>query len=310
MILSMNRYLAISHILSLLEAPIDAQAFAAAVASNPLFASACTTPQRFLALLHEEGLLTAEHYAAQGERFVLSGDGRLLQRQVLNWTARDKEAIQARTAEQRALTGEGPVDPRCPVCGSDFCALYLFVILSEKLWAGLVERAWPEGEPGLLAAVLAQLEAAPRFLIDETEPPDSLLPSGEQALARMLGAAADYAGPGICAAFEALEPRRLKLPAMAEAVMVPRLRFEQALLAPELLRRLRRLAYPGLYPGVQGGQADDSGCVVRISRPAILADRALILVRVAGSHGHQDRLWLLRRTGSDWAPEAYFDGQA
>ncbi|MEZ0369543.1 MAG: hypothetical protein ACAI44_10690 [Candidatus Sericytochromatia bacterium] len=300
----MNLYLAITHTLSLLEQPITPAAFAAAVQpANPLFASPCITPQGFLRWLSEEGLLQERR-----ESFRLGPTGELLHQHVLNWTARDKAAIQQQTAARRA-GGESPVVPDCPVCGTRFCAHYLFVVLLERLYAGLaVWNAWEEGEAALLAQALQAYHAeGPRYLLDQTEPLHVLSPARRENLERLLTTAEAEAGPELLADFYLKSRQRLLLPLLKLSPPyqpVSRLRFEQGLLEPEQLQALRRLAYPSLFtepqnPGSQGYFMDHfKGHFIRLARPGLspARERALLWLDDSGA----DRLLLLESAPLGW----------
>ena len=294
----MNLYLAITHTLSLLEQPMTPEAFAAAVQpANPLFASPCITPQAFLRWLSEEGLLQERR-----ESYRLGPVGELLHQHVLNWTARDKAAIQQQTAVRRA-GGEAPVDPDCPVCGTRFCAHYLFVVLLERLYAGLaVWNAWEEGEAALLAQALNAYHAeGPLFLLDQTEPLHALSPARRESLERLLTTAEAEAGPELLADFYLKSRQRLLLPELSLPYQpVSRLRFEQGLLEPEKLQALRRLAYPSLFPEPQnpGSQGHFQGHFIRLARPGLNPAREGALLWL--DDNSTDRLLLLESAPSGW----------
>ena len=290
----MNRYLAISHALSLLDDPISATAFARAMRANPLFASACVTPAAWLRMLAEEGLLD-EALA----NYQLSPSGRLLQQHILGWSARDQAAIRQQKVALRATSGQAPIDPRCPVCASDFCAQYLFVILLEQLYAGLSNwNAWDVDEPGLLTAALQACYGEQNLiLLDQTEPLSARSPAKLEWLAAVLRRAVDLP-PELIADFRHRAEQHLLLPPLPDLQLahsqVSRLRFERGLLPPEQLQNLRQLAYPSLFASAPAANTQ----FVRLARPGFNPGRDQALLWLAD--GQRDQLLWLRLEQGQW----------
>ncbi|MBF2055486.1 MAG: hypothetical protein IGS03_18710 [Candidatus Sericytochromatia bacterium] len=224
----MNHYLAFCHALSLLEQPISAKAFAAAVAKagNPLFDSACSRPQHFLRVLQHEGVLQLQ----QG-RFQLQGAGLLLYSQVLNWSARDKAAIQARRARQPAPP---PLVICCAQCGSRFCGLHLTLGLLQRVYSGLASwQAWSASEVALLHAVLRQQAAA--AIVDHSQllTPADALP----------GCPAGWSAAALAACLQKSATRRC-LPVVLDRPQVSRLHLDYGLM-PEYPKPLLRVSQIG-----------------------------------------------------------------
>lgn len=286
----MNLYLATSHILSLLEEPLQPEAFQAAVLPrNPLFATHCINPQKFLFFLADEGLLNTPK---QG--FVLSESGWLLHQHVLNWTARDKSAVQERKTAFQARTQAPPLEPECPLCHSRFCALYVFVILLERLYAGL--ESWNDWRPGELAILGESLEAclppelSELYLYGETVTLQDFAPKTQAQVATQLKNEAHcLEDPELVADFRHSATQRHLLP---ESGTLPglkhphrrigRLRFNLGLL-PEATRQvLYGLADPELYARFyHQGPPDGKRAFVQLTRPGLnqAQNQALLLLK-------------------------------
>ena len=224
----MNHYLAFCHALSLLEQPISARAFAAAVvkAGNPLFESPCSRPQHFLRVLQHEGVLQLQ----QG-RFQLQGAGLLLHSQVLNWSARDKAVIHARRARQPAPP---PLVIRCAQCGSRCCGLHLMLGLLQRVYSGLDSwQAWSASEVALLHAVVGQ--QSPAALVDHSQllTPADALP----------GCPEGWSAAALAACLQQSSTRRC-LPAVLDRPQVSRLHLNYGLM-PEYPKPLLRVSQIG-----------------------------------------------------------------
>lgn len=289
----MNRYLAVCHAFALLETPVSGTEFSQAVVNNPLFTAGCARPQLWLDWLSEEGLLTEQELT-----YCFSPVGEQMYRHVLNWTARDKQAVAERTASRRAQTATPPISPECPACGSDFCANYLSVILLENFNA---DRArWQADETDLLNAVLADFQsrhpAARLYLLADTQPQD-LAPDSAQALAQTtLSQAADF---GLTPeALQTVFSQRQTLPEISsvEHVRVPRLRYELGLMPQDSLTALRRIAYPTLFTDSPAGQPES--WLLRVTQPAFSLNRHLALIGLSAGPQTQNLIFRLSAEGA------------
>lgn len=304
----MNLYLATSHVLTLLETPISEEAFAVAVAANPLFASSCMSPRRWLLFLADEGLLIRKKHMYQ-----LGSVGLLLQRQVLNWTPPSDEQRTARRIAYQARRSQpvAALDPACPACGSGFCALYIFVILLERLYEGLEGwNNWRTGEKELIRQALPQvLLPAPQqlFLLAETYP----VAKADSSLALALNSCLDQwpdlrREPEWRNDFELRSQQRLLLQPLPDLEMpvqyISRLRLSMGLMKSEQLLYLHALADPELYPQTAQVLKQTEGLpkaeFVRICRPGLNPEgnQALLLLML----GARVQLIVLRRQRQQW----------
>jgi len=305
----MNRYLAICHTLTLLEDPLELEAFRAAVIpANPLFQGGCSSPEKFLWLLCDEGLLKR-----QRKYFQLSALGQMLHQHLLNWTARDKAAIQQRKAVLQAQQALEPLQSACPACGSEFCARYLFVVLLERLLAGLESwNAWAPQEPELIVAALEQSypKAQHIYLLNQTQTLQHL-PAGQRkalkaTLQTELSAQAD---PDLLRQFVTLSQQRLLLsgwPAWfggqlnARLQLVSRLQLDYGLLPAERLQILQPLAQAGLLSRSEPQpDSPEQSVLVQVSRAARLGPQAILHLS-CGSE--RELLWL--EQAPEWQVQA------
>lgn len=224
----MNPYLAFCHALSLLEQPISARAFSAAVitARNPLFTSPCSQPRHFLWVLQHEGVL----HLQQG-RFQLQGAGMLLYSQVLNWSARDKAALLAR----KQHSSPPPLQRNCARCGTGFCGLHLMLALLQRVYSGMADwQQWSAAEIALLQTVLITERPAAvldhsQLLHPEDAPPD--LPEG-------------WPADALAACLRRSQTRRC-LPAVAGIDQLSRLHLDYGLIAehPQPVLRVSQMGF-------------------------------------------------------------------
>lgn len=286
----MNRYLATSHVLALLDQPVALADFETAVKKhNPLFAGRCLSATQFLWFLHEEGLLER-----QEEIFSLSPLGEVLHQHILNWSSRDKQAVKLQKALWQARTQLPPIDPKCPRCASDFCALHLFIVLLEHfcleqpLW-----NAWPEGQKSALLQALSEYYAArePLFLLWETEPFFQWPHWSSQASQGLLQALSADPLVGVDTdtlnAFGAGLSQRWLLRESGQVLphlqLISRLRYDYGLFAPPLKQQLARIET----------EAGATGVILRICRPLPLPSQSLLLIYLEKQAGQQASCALL-----------------
>ncbi len=263
---NMNRYLAVCHAFALLENPINSLDFSLSAAHNPLFQGSCSEPHSWLEWLSQEDILKE-----QGDQYLLSTEGERLYRHILNWTARDKQAVAERSSTRRAVLGTPPIQPDCPACSSDFCADYLTAILLENF---IADRShWTAAETSLLQAAICLFQTehplARLYLLADVQLRESL-PTGafglnEETLQQHYGL-------------------RLTLPRLRpELTQVPRIRFERGLLPKDNLQALQRLAFPALFAGESLSSQPES-YLLRLSRPLFNAEQSQALIHLdAGS---------------------------
>lgn len=311
----MNLYLATCHTLSLLEEGIQPLKFRDEVLEvNPLFASACISPQKFLLLLTEEKLIQQQKGLLK-----LTSLGKLLYQHVLNWSARDHEQVTKNKEAFQIKTGEGPLDLDCPRCGSKFCALHVFVVLLERLFAGLEHwNNWEAYEKMVLASALNQVlydaeaeqgNQLKLYVLGETIGIQDLLPTEQKTLKMHIQILSErlkakeleqdfqkksqqptliYDLPG------------LKLP----SERVPRLKLAYRLYSEEAWQKMHFLAYPELKHFIGTGELPppgdqlEQGLFVRLSRVAFNQERdQAVLFMKAGELG---QVLHLRGTGNQW----------
>lgn len=304
----MNRYLAVSHVLTLLETPISETAFAVAVAENPLFAHTCMPPRRWLIFLADEGLLLHQKHSYQ-----LGPLGLFLQRQVLSWVPPTEQQREMRRIAYQARRGQAifTCEQTCPSCGSDCCALYIFVVLLERLYEGLESwNAWRPGEIELISQALPQtLCPTPQqiFLLAETLSLSKANPSLIRALTTCLNTWPDLKNePEWRADFELRTQQRLLLCPLPELGIpigfISRLRLDMGLMKSEQVLYLHALENPLLYPKTAQTlkQLKDlpQAEFIRLYRPGLhpKGNQALLLMAI----GPQTRLLFLQRNHQHW----------
>ena len=326
----MNRYFAICHSLSLLEQPISLADFIQQVnqSANPLFGSACSMPQQVLDCLKEEQIV--QESVADSERYQLTSLGESLYQHLLQWTARDKQSLAQQREQLKAAGQDQSVDVHCPRCGSDFCGLYLFVVMIERMYVGMPE--WTHWQPEELNVMIAALnqyfealqqpiqdESSSKslrlILLEQSRSLNQLLPGERKALSSQLTrfgrrkAFQQIANELKTAFRQGTVARRLipELPALTVPhVRLSRLRFEYGLMAPGQWQALRQLAYPRVF--TQSSESALSQTVqnhlVLLSCPALEArqEHALVLLHDNG----QDILFYLRKTLA-WEIQARFE---
>ncbi|PIQ27680.1 hypothetical protein COW36_07230 [bacterium (Candidatus Blackallbacteria) CG17_big_fil_post_rev_8_21_14_2_50_48_46] len=302
----MNLYLATCHVLSLLEEPLSPADFQAQVQpQNPLFATACTTPQKFLQMLAEEKILQEKKTG-----FVLSELGKILQNHVLQWTARDKQESEKRKKNYQTRKGLQPIAPDCPRCKQRFCALYVFIVLLERLYEGLENwNLWQNGEAEILSTALHHACGelpAPHYLLSETCTLQNLSPLEQQGLQSTLASAPELTEEQeLIADFRNKAQNSCLLPELKSLKQnierVSRLRLDYGLMPPENLLILNALRTPEwdpreIYPAEK--HAEISGSFLQISRPGIspAGNKALLYL----SQGQDKRLFLLRHSRKHW----------
>lgn len=290
----MNRYLAICHALAQLEFPTGVEQFENATQNkNPLFESSCLTARDCLEWLYEEGLLLE-----QQEAYQLSPHGQILYQHLLKWTARDKAAVQQAKTSRREISGEAPIQPECPVCTSDLCSHYLFMVLLDHFYADLA--AWNAQQKAFFRDLLSQHFANQDFyLLSDTQPLSELSEFSQERLQLLLQNHSELVQEAeLVADFMQQAIQRQVLPdlsALKQAQRVSRIRFERGLMALEELQQLRQAAYPSLFSGLERRNQQP---FVRVSKPGFNPeqDRALVYL----SDGTQEELLLLSFKEQGW----------
>lgn len=322
----MNRYLAICHSLSLLEQAISLPEFVRQVnqAVNPLFGSACSTPQQVLECLRQEAILID----VGDEAYQLSELGLQLYQHLLNWTARDKQSLAQQRELLRAVGQDLAVDVHCPRCGSDFCGLYLFVVMLERMYLGM--SAWTEWAPEelkVLTAVLNQYGADLEhslasalsgkqlrlIVLEQSLAHNQLLPGERKALSHQLTrfgrrkAFAEFA-PELKTRFRQVAHLRRLLPELPELtvpqVRLSRLRFEYGLMQPAQWQALRQLAYPRIFAKESDVVQTVHNHLIALSCPALDATQrhALLLLQ-----DNERKFLLCLEKTNQWQIQARFE---
>ncbi len=126
----MPPYLATCHVLAHLEVPITSADFQQAMQNNPFFRQDCVHEGLFLESLCGLGLLEC---ASAG--YALTPQGKRFENHLLQWNRHDPKVVQARQQRVHNPQAETPLPTHCPACDSQYCALYIFVLLYTRfLW--------------------------------------------------------------------------------------------------------------------------------------------------------------------------------
>jgi len=214
--------------------------------------------------------------------FQLTPTGQLLARQVLNWSLAPEPIQQERREAWAHRSGEKPesVRPECPVCSQRFCALYVFVVLLERLSAGLAEP-WETLEQQLVTRALAQAStpALERLCLQSETFPFSQWPvSVREKLAPLLASMGWNPLP-IAAESRALVPTLPDLKWPCERIS--RLRLDYGLMSGPARLYLQALMSPELYPrsalALQQARGIPQTAFIRLLRPLFQQDQALVL---------------------------------